>query len=236
MTNEHFYDHFHQDKPTRSGLRFAVRFAQRIADFAGIQAENRVLEIGPGRGTFADVCLSRKARYAAVEPNIPLAEALEAKGVPVVRAMIPPVPSFGSPFDFVVMINLLEHMNSMKEALEVVRSVKAALDRQGKLVICCPDYLNMREQFFNCDFSHNYVTTQRRLSQLLTSAGFARMRSVYLAGPLSGAAAVVTAGIVARMPFGWFHAWFPTNRLCAKLYKAQLSLSRKVLIVAENSD
>jgi SAM-dependent methyltransferase len=236
MKNDSFYDHFQKDKPTQVGAGLAVLFSRRIFKYAGIRAQDRVLEIGPGRGVFADVCLANQVRYTAIEPNLSLAQALEEKGVPVVQAMVPPMPQFDAKFDFVVMINFLEHMNDMREALEVVQNAKAVLTPQGKLVVCCPDYLNMGRQFFNCDFSHNYVTTQRRLSQLLTSAGYSRMRSVYLAGPVSGWNAIQLAGIAACLPFGLFHAWFPASRICAKLYKAQLSLSRKVLIVAENPD
>jgi len=207
---------------------------RRIFEFAGVTQGKRVLEIGPGRGAFADLCLGSGVPYAAVEANKLLAEALRGRGAQVFEAIVPPLPPLGGKFDFVVMINVLEHMNDMRDALELARQIREHLEAGGKLVVCSPDYLNLRSHFYNCDFSHNYVTTQRRLAQLFISAGYGRSRSVYVAGPFTGVTAILVAACAARLPFGAIHAWWPGSRLCAKLYKIQLSLSRKVLIVGEN--
>lgn len=235
MNNEHFYDHFHRDRPTRPGAALSRRFSARIFRFAGMKAGSKVLEIGPGHGAFADCCMSREVAYTAIEPNPHLAEALEGRGIRVVRAGVPPMPALETKFDFIVLVNLLEHMNGTKEALEIVQQIGEYLEPQGALVVCSPDYLNMGRHFFNCDFSHGYVTTRRRLVQLLDSAGYDRTRSCYLSGPVSGFLGILLAGIAARLPFGLLQAWFPDNRALAKLYKLQLSLSRKVLVVARHS-
>ncbi len=235
MNHEHFYDHFHRDRPTRAGATLSRRFSARIFRFAGMKAGSTVLEIGPGHGAFADCCISREAEYTAIEPNPHLARALEDRGIRVVHAAVPPMPALETRFDFIVLVNLLEHMNGTKEALEIVRQIGEYLEPPGALVVCSPDYLNMGRHFFNCDFSHGYVTTRRRLVQLLDSAGYERTRSCYLSGPVSGFLGILLAGVAARLPFGWLHAWFPDNRALAKLYKLQLSLSRKVLVVARHS-
>ncbi len=234
MARDSFYDHFHQDKPTKAGARLSSAMCRRIFDFAGVTRGQKVLEIGPGRGAFADICLGSGVRYAAVEANQSLADSLRARGAEVVEAVVPPLPPLDAKFDFVVMINVMEHMNDMRDALSLARQIREHLAPGGKLVVCSPDYLNMRAHFFNCDFSHNYVTTQRRLAQLFISAGYGRARSGYIAGPCASLVAMVVSAFAARMPFGAFHAWFPGNRLFSKLYKIQLSLSRKVLIVGEN--
>jgi SAM-dependent methyltransferase len=196
----------------------------------------RVLEIGPGRGPFADVCLGCGVEYVAVEANKAMADSLRGRGAAVIEARVPPLPPLDGKFDFVVMINVMEHMNDMREALQLAGQIREHLNPGGGLVVCSPDYLNLRVHFFNCDFSHNYVTTQRRLAQLLISAGYSGSRSAYVAGPFTGIAAIVVAGFAARLPFGVFHAWWPGSRLFAKLYKIQLSLSRKVLIIGENQE
>jgi SAM-dependent methyltransferase len=234
MSETTFYDHFHQDKPTGLGAWVASRFSQRILTFAGMKAGDKVLEIGPGRGVFADLCFEHSIDYSAIEPNPHLAQSLESRGATVVRAIVPPLPELEEKFDYVVMINVLEHMSGVKEALAVAEQVRRCLAPKGQFVVCSPDYLNLRWQFFNCDFSHGYVTTQRRLAQLLISAGYGGSRSCYLAGPVSGFVGILLSGLAAWLPFGALHAWFPTSRLCLKLYKIQLTFSRKVLIVGEN--
>ena len=234
MAKDSFYDHFQQDKPTKVGARLSSAMCRCIFDFAGVTRGKRVLEIGPGRGAFADLCLSSGVEYAAIEANHSLADSLRGRGAQVVEARVPPLPPLDGKFDFVVMINVMEHMNDMRDALQLAQQIRERLTPGGKLIVCSPDYLNLRAHFFNCDFSHNYVTTQRRLAQLFISAGYGGTRSGYVAGPFSGVAAILVAAFASRLPFGMLHAWLPGSRLFSKLYKIQLSLSRKVLIVGEN--
>jgi len=233
MTEEHFYDHFHRDSPTGAGNWVARAFSKKIFDFIKIDPGQSVLEIGPGRGVFADICLEKGTEYFAVEPNEQMSASLEKRGANVVRAMVPPLPDLEKEFDVVVMINVMEHMNSMQDALQLTGQIRDVLKPKGRLVICSPDYLNLRHNFFNCDFSHNYVTTRRRLRQLLLSAGFENIKSCYLSGPLTGLVCIIVSALVSRLPFGMLNAWFPDNKVFYKLYKIQLTFSRKVLILAE---
>lgn len=232
MTEEHFYDHFHQDSPTGIGSRITVAFSKKIFNYVKIEPHHSVLEIGPGRGVFADICLEKSIEYFAVEPNQQMAVSLEERGANVVRAMVPPLPDLDKEFDVVVMINVMEHMNSMQDALQLTGQIRDVLKPKGKLVICSPDYLNLRHNFFNCDFSHNYITTRRRLRQLLLSAGFENIKSCYLSGPLTGFVCFIVSALAGRLPFGTLNAWFPDNKVFYKLYKIQLTFSRKVLILA----
>lgn len=236
MTKEYFYDHFQQDKPTGAGKWISKAFAGKIFKYAGIEEGHSVLETGPGRGVFADACLKAGAEYYAVEPNRQMAESLENRGANVVCAMAPPLPEMDRQFDVAVMINVMEHMNSMQDALQITRQIREVLKPKGKFVICSPDYLNYRHNFFNCDFSHSYVTTRRRLNQLLVSGGFRNIRSCYLSGPMSGITGILISAIVSRMPFGFLNGVFPNSKVFHKLYKMQLTLSRKVLILGEKQD
>lgn len=233
MTKEHFYDHFHRDSPTGAGNWVARAFSKKIFDYIKIEPGQSVLEIGPGRGVFADICLEKHIEYSAVEPNRQMADSLQQRGADVVQAMVPPLPDLAKEFDVAVMINALEHMNSMQDALQLTEQTRDVLKLKGKLVICSPDYLNLRHNFFNCDFSHSYVTTRRRLRQLLLSAGFENIKSCCLSGPLRGFACFLVSAFVGRLPFGSLNAWFPDNKVFHKLYKMQLTFSRKVLILAE---
>jgi SAM-dependent methyltransferase len=236
MTEEYFYNHFHRDAPTGAGKRISRAFAGKIFKYAGIEAGQSVLEAGPGRGVFADACLEAGVEYCAVEPNCQMAESLEKKGADVICTMVPPLPAMDRRFDFAVMINVMEHMNSMKDALQITQQIRGVLKPKGKFVICSPDYLNYRHNFFNCDFSHNYVTTRRRLEQLLISGGFTNIRSCYLSGPMSGITGLLVSAVVSRMPFGFLNGVFPNDKIFHKLYKIQLTLSRKVLILGERQD
>jgi SAM-dependent methyltransferase len=222
------------ERPTGLGMRLVRRAAERIFAFADVAPGSSVLEIGPGRGEFAELCLERKLQYHAVEPNAGLAESLRGRGASVVCARVPPLPPFDRKFDLVVMINVMEHMNGLEQALDLSCQIRKVLNPGGKFLIHCPDYLSWRLHFFNCDFSHNYVTTRRRLDQLLVNAGYADTRSRYMSGPFIGAGAVILSTFASRLPFGALEALFPRCPVCSRGYKLQLTLSRRVLILGRN--
>jgi SAM-dependent methyltransferase len=236
QSTEHdaFFNHFSQrDKPTNAGMRLVRALARKIFDYAEIAPGQRVLEIGPGRGDFADICLERGVEYSAIEANRQMAESLEKRGANVVRAMVPPLPALDKTFDVVIMINVMEHMNGMENALQITQQIRDVLKPGGKFVICSPDYLNWRRNFFNCDFSHNYVTTRRRLKQLLTNSGFSHTRNCHLCGTLTGFPCFFISALVSRLPFGILNAMFAESKVFYKLYKIQLTFMRKVLIVGQ---
>ena len=233
--NAQFFSHFSRgDKPTKTGAWLSSLFARRLFSCARPRSGASLLEIGPGRGDFARLCIEKGLEYTAVEANHEMAESLRARGARVIHAMVPPLPPLDSRFDSVVMINVMEHMNGMRDALEITRQIKNVLNPGGKLLICAPDYLNWRLHFFNCDFSHNYITTRRRLAQLLLNAGLTNVKSRYVGALLSGFACLPTTALLSRLPFGILSAAFPDNKLLYKLYKGQLTFLRKVLIVADN--
>jgi SAM-dependent methyltransferase len=181
----------------------------------------------------ADICLVKGIEYCAVEPNEEMAVSLEKRGAVVARGIVPPLPQFDRNFDAVIMINVMEHMNSMQDALLISRQIREVLKPKGKLIISSPDYLNWRLNFFNCDFSHNYVTSRRRLRQLLLDTGYENIKSYYLSGPLSGFLCLLITTFISRLPFGLLNAVFPDNKIFYKLYKIQLTFLRKVLIIGE---
>jgi len=227
-----FFNHFSQrDKPTKAGMRLVKALAGKIFNYAEITPNQSVLEIGPGRGDFADICFERGIEYSAIEANQQMAESLKNRGADVVRAIVPPLPALDKTFDVVVMMNVMEHMNSMENALQITQQIRDVLKPDGKFVICSPDYLNWRQNFFNCDFSHNYVTTRRRLKQLLINGGFSHTRSCYLCGTLTGLPCFLISAFISRLPFGLLNAMFSENKFFYKLYKIQLTFMRKVLIL-----
>ena len=229
-----FFNHFSQrDKPTEAGMRLVKALARKIFDYAEIAPGQSVLEIGPGRGVFADICLEKEIEYSAVEANHQMAESLQSRGANIVCAMVPPLPAFDKSFDAVVMTNVMEHMNSMHDALQITQQIQHVLKPKGKFVICSPDYLNWRKNFFNCDFSHNYVTTRRRLQQLLINGDFSSTRSCHLCGTMTGCLCFLISGLFSRLPFGFLNAAFSESKFFYKLYKIQLTFMRKVLIVGQ---
>ena len=228
-----FFDHFGRDRPTKLGSWLVAKTQKQIFDFAQLKRGNSVLEIGPGRGVFANICLSEGVDYWAIEPNERMAQALKEQGANVIQAIVPPVPDMERRFDAVVMINVMEHMNSMQDALQVSREVRGVLKPKGKFVICSPDYVNWRYHFFLSDFSHNYVTTWRRIQGLLINAGFEEVVGGYQSGPFRGVMCLLVSALTPWLPFGYLTVIFPKSKLLRKLYKLQTPFLRKALILGE---
>ena len=228
-----FYDHYGKNKPTKFGNWLVKRTCQQIFDFAQIKQGKSVLEIGPGRGGFADICLGNGIEYCAIEPNVKMADELEKRKVTVIRDMVPPVPDIGRSFDMVLMNNVLEHMDTMTNALIVSKQIYELLNPGGRFVIYSPDYVNFRYLFFLTDFSHNYITTWKRIEGLLISAGFDTIRARYQNALFKGTSCILTSGLAAWLPFGHLSALFPNNKVLNKLYRFQTPFMRRVLIYGE---
>ncbi len=210
---------------------FLVRTnARKIFNFAQIEKGNSVLEIGPGRGAFADICLKNGISYWAIEPNEKMARDLQDKGANVVRSMVPPIPNIGRAFDTVVIIHVLEHMDTMLAALQLIKEIYQLLKPGGRVIIEVPDYMNLGGQFFLNDFTHNYITTWPRLEGLLISAEFEKVKGSYRNTFFRGSICFLTSARVFWLPFAYLHTIFPRNRILDKLYKVQSNLTRRVLI------
>ena len=217
-----FYDHYGKNKPTGFGNWLVKRTCQQIFEFAQIKQGESVLEIGPGRGTFADI-----------EPNVKMANEFEKRNVTVIRDIVPPIPDIGRSFDIVLMNNVLEHMDTMSNALIVSKQIYELLNPGGRFVIYSPDYVNFGYLFFLTDFSHNYVTTWKRVEGLLISAGFDTIQARYQNALFKGISCILTSGLAAWLPFGHLSALFPGNKVLNKLYRFQVPFLRRVLIYGE---
>ena len=139
-----FYDHFSRDNPTAIGEQLKRKFLEKVFNFIRPADGAKVLEIGPGRGMFANICFKNNIDYYAVEPNDKLAEALEKKGAKVARQTVPPIPQIAEGFDAIFMINSMEHMDTMKDALQVTKEARKLLSPNGWFVVVSPDFLSFR--------------------------------------------------------------------------------------------
>jgi SAM-dependent methyltransferase len=230
-----FFDHFSPGRPTKFGSWLVKCLQQGVFEFAQIQRGSSVLEIGPGKGVFADICINCGAEYMAIEANAKMADALEKRGVKVLRNIVPPMPQIEKNFDVVVMIDVMEHMDNMTTALEVAKQVYKMLSQGGRFVIYSPDYVNWKYHFFLSDFTHNYVTTWRRLQGLLISAGFDHIEGIYQSNHYRGVMCLLISALASWLPFGYLTAMFPNSKLLRKLYKLQTPFLRRVLVRGEKT-
>jgi SAM-dependent methyltransferase len=162
----------------------------------------QLLEIGPGQGTLAALALDAGWSYSAVEPSVILAQQLRQQGLDVVQAFTPPIPAADASQDVLYADQVLEHMPGIDAARTLTAEALRVLRPGGILFIVVPDYLKERSFFWDVDYTHNFVTTERRVRQLLYDGGFEIEQVVRAIGVATGLLrdAMAAIALLANMP------------------------------------
>ena len=185
------YDSYARRGRVGLGVRVKLSQARSIFELARMHIVTKigaVLEIGPGDGYIADLVRLQGLEYVAVEGSDAVAAKMEAVGYRVFRGYVPPLPSdLGqSGYQCCFLLHVLEHMRSPQDAANLVAEIYQLLTPGGALVIACPDYTRWGHYFYDCDYTHAYPVTRRRLLQLLTDHGFEVSCDTIYTGPLFG--------------------------------------------------
>ena len=104
--------------------------------------------------------------------------------------------------DVVYADQVLEHMSGIDAAREFVAEARRILRPKGVLFVVVPDYLKERQFFWDIDYTHNFITTERRVRQLLYDGGFDITRVVRSIGAATGPArdALAAGALLANLP------------------------------------
>lgn len=145
-----------------------------------------LLEIGPGQGTLALRAIEAGWTYRAVEASPVLIEVLRKRGLEVTPGWAPPIPASDESTDVVYADQVLEHMSGIDAARQLVSEALRVLRPGGTLFVVVPDYLKERGFFWDVDYTHNFVTTERRVRQLLYDGGFDIVQVVRSIGAATG--------------------------------------------------
>jgi len=173
-----FYDNYfsRSDSISRIGKWIIAREVQNrigLSQKLRHQKTLKTLEFGPGRGHFARAALSSGWEYCAVDGSPAVFRFLKEEGIEVIKAFVPPVPKeAGSGYDLVLMEHFIEHMDSPASARALADAVHQSLSPNGLILIVSPDYLAHRSNFWDCDYTHSFVTTNQRLRQLLQDCNY----------------------------------------------------------------
>jgi SAM-dependent methyltransferase len=172
----HYQEYFAGRQPSSFGVRVHRFWHSRMLDRAekvipGMRGWP-LLELGPGLGTFGEICKSRGYSYSGVEMNECQALKLRAQGLDVVSGSIPPIPD-GRPARIIWMSHFLEHAATFLEARQMVEEAYRRLEEGGYVIIISPDCHSWKNHFYDVDWSHGYPTALKRTEQLLQETGFA---------------------------------------------------------------
>ena len=99
-------------------------------------------------------------------------DVLKKKGLKVIESWTPPMPMADATADVVYADQVLEHMSGIEEARQFTAEALRSLKPGGVFFVVVPDYLKERQFFWDVDYTHNFVTTERRVRQLFNDGGF----------------------------------------------------------------
>jgi SAM-dependent methyltransferase len=192
-----FYKSFSEKQLTNYGGGRRGRIEQHrlnlLHQFSARRGDGDMVEIGPGHGTFAERAVAAGWRYTAVEASDILIEVLRAKGLTVIPSWAPPIPVPDASADVVYADQVLEHMSGIDAARQFTSEARRALRPGGIFFVVVPDYLKERTFFWDVDYTHNFVTTERRVKQLLVDGGFEILAIERAIGTATGVARDVLA-------------------------------------------
>ena len=97
---------------------------------------------------------------------------MRAHGFAVTEAWAPPIPAEDASCDVIYADQVLEHMAGIDAARAFVAEGLRALRPGGVLFVVVPDHLKERAFFWDIDYTHNFVTTERRVLLQLRAGDF----------------------------------------------------------------
>lgn len=145
-----------------------------------------VLEVGVGKGFFARVCRDHGHDYHGIEASEEQCARLKEQGLVLTCARVPPLPPLEDRYDLIYSAHLLEHLPDSRAVHELLVQCSGKLEDGGAVAMLFPDAEAMKSEFWNCDYTHCYPTTERRVAQAMADAGLSVVAAHKLNGHYTG--------------------------------------------------
>jgi SAM-dependent methyltransferase len=186
---------------TLDSLDGADGYAAWILDLCEPHVHGSVLEVGAGHGTFTDLLIRPAERIVATDVSERCIGVLRERFaghamVTVVQGSLAEARDLG-PFDTVVVINVLEHVEDDKAAL---KDVAANLKPGGRLVLWVPAFELLYSEF-DRRIGHYRRYRVAEVRSLLEGAGLQIVEARYV-NPVGWVAWLVAARLLRRNPTG----------------------------------
>jgi len=226
-----FYDFWKNKGVTPIGQRWSRQAAEFTLGHVQrhVNPLRHVVEIGPGRGPFTNACHRAGIGYTAVDANPGLLHALDATDG--ICSFVPPLPIRNVVCDAAVANHVLEHVNGLPQAQAMIAEMRRIVRPGGCVAITSPDLMWVRNYFWDCDYSHNFPTSARRLYQLFLDQGLEVVYLGYVHNHLTGLVGHIAGSLAVSVPYSLPFAQPNSSLYSDQIYKARLTFSRAVLII-----
>ena len=228
-----YFNHFAKSKPTKIGdLLHSKEITNEFSIINNFISDKNIeiLEVGPGKGDLAKMFLkSGYKNYDIVEPNKIMRDDLTKAGIrKSENYLVPPFKEKDNFYDLVIASDIFEHLNDSKESQLFISEIKRILKKEGLVFILSPDYLDWKEDFFNCDFSHSNPTTLRRTKQLFYNNQIKPIYETYSYSCFNGLLGCFLNKFIKAITF-----FQKGNFADSKIYKLKLTFLRRFIIIGK---
>lgn len=168
------YEKYSMLPPTALGANRKIKLERALFDYflTPLPERSKILEIGPGAGSFAQECIAQGHEYVGIEPSRVLRENLEAKGINVLDQVVPPIVMEDSSLDLVHSFHIVEHMIDYRQVMEFFMESYRVLRPGGHISVIAPNYRMVKHLFFQYEYQHTFITTLDNLRNALCDCGF----------------------------------------------------------------
>ena len=159
---------------TRLGKYIRLKRERMVFDFVtrNIRAGATILEIGAGRGEFAEQARSNGYEYIGVEPSASMRSVWVARGFRVLERPVPEIDLADEEVDLVYSSAVIEHLENYPTVLKFFKEARRVLREGGIISSIVPNCDSIGMIFYLQDYQHNFVTNQGRLHHLARDCGF----------------------------------------------------------------
>ncbi len=131
-----------------------------------------LLEIGSGRGEFAEIVRDSGMKYIGVEPSDSLRASLVKNGFEILPDPIPKLSVADSSIDMIYSYDVLEHLENYSTILSFFNEAKRVLKPGGHIIVIAPNAETIGNLFYLHEYQHNYFTNVDRIVSLLADADY----------------------------------------------------------------
>jgi hypothetical protein len=158
---------------------FTLRARDRLHRilFRGLDIQG-IFEVGIGFCELADYCRRHNINWTGMDASPKLLSQARKSGFTVYEGHAPILPEVTESFNTVFSAHLIEHLKNYEEALNFLENCKKQIkEKQGRyLILLFPD-IEKIGNFFWQDYTHAFVTTKKRIEDMLFDTGFKLVKS-----------------------------------------------------------
>jgi SAM-dependent methyltransferase len=199
----------------------------------------KILDLNPGLDGIYNELKESKAEYLCLEQNPEVREFLEKNNISVTDWRIPEIPMENNSVDYVLSAPFIEHLPTYVDALNFLLEVKRILKPGGKILLIVPNYLSLKEIFYE-DYKHEWVTTKKRIIDMLSDCQYEVLGFRYTIGwitmkmnPLTGILRLIIYIALSILRFNLVERLFETLKIHKFGYKVKKTLFELIVIEAQ---